>query len=172
MKKILFLSFLSTLCVYGMETVESLADVIRGSLENSGIINRPMNPQEVLEQLKEFESGDLKKYRDSGHNNLIHIAVQKLMAHKEEEQDVPEGSESLIQYLKDCGVSINEVNDLRESPLYLAHLAEREPYYLECLLEGLGARPVYFSLAPEIRTVTRGLRYLCGCKWFTKRKKE
>ncbi len=158
MKKVLFLSLLSTICVYGMETV-SLADVIRGgNLDNPGIVNRPMNPQEVLEQLKGFEQDELVKYRDSRHNNLIHITVQELTAQKEDFEDVSEGSEALIQYLVNCGVNINEVNDLRESPLFLAHLAEREPYELGNVLEGLGARPIYVSIAPEIRAIQKWLR--------------
>ncbi len=162
MKKVLFLSFLSTLCINGMETVKSPADVIRGHMDD---------PSKVLAQLKNFESGDLKKYRDSGHNNLIHIAVKELGLPRQDENG-PQGIDPLIQYLVNSGVDISEVNDFRELPLYLAHLAEREPYYLECLLEGLGARPIYFSLAPEIRTIKRWARYFCSCEYFRKRKKD
>ncbi len=159
MKKILLLSVFATLCINAMETV-SPADVIRGYMAN---------PLVVLEQLKGFEQDELVRYRDSRHNNLIHIAVQKLMAHKEDFEDVPEGSQALIQYLVSCGVSINEVNDLREEPLYLAC---DYTYELGYVLEGLGARSIYFSLAPEIRAAKKWVAYFHSCEYFRKRKKD
>ncbi len=143
-----------------MKTDKSPADVIRGHMTN---------PREVLAQLKGFEQDELVKYRDSRHNNLIHIAVQKLMAHKEEEQDVLEGSQALIQYLVSCGVSINEVNDLREEPLYLAR---DYSYELGDVLEESGAHPIYFSIAPEIRAAKKCLGYFLRGECFGKRKKD
>ena len=147
MKKILLLSLFSTLCVNGMvEKVESLANVIKGNMDN---------PSEVLVRLKGFEPHELKEYRDRWHNNLIHIAVQELMAKKEIDEDVPAGSELLIEYLVNCGVNINEVNDLRKEPLFLA---ADWSYELGDVLEGLGARPIYISIAPEIRAIQKWLR--------------
>ena len=124
------------------------ADVIRGQMAD---------PQEVLTQLKGFEPRELEEYRDQGHNNLIHIMVKELGLPSPGD-DLPKDLQPLIQYLKACGVDINEVNDLRESPLFLSQLVEGEPYELGYVLEGFGARPIYFSIAPEIRAIQKWLR--------------
>lgn len=140
-----------------MET-PALGQIIRHNIQN---------PVQIIESLQRHPSVLLRDYTETGHNNLFHITIEALLSRKglPNYPQLIESCKPLLTYLDNLGVSINEMNDDHNTPLFLVYYDRNQNNALEQFLEfELHGNPTQFSIKPEIRALKRIIfQTCCGC---------
>jgi hypothetical protein len=131
------------------------------------------NPALTIQILQQYPAATLRNYRDQQYNNLMHITVAELLKKKNSrtyEKSINE-SKLLLAFMAGIGISVNEMNDDSNTPLFLAYQndfhgnSSNQHAYLSNFLEyNLDGHPTHFSLEPQIRAIKKALLdSCCGC---------
>lgn len=163
MKIVLLLVVIQSCVIHGMN-FKNPAEVIRKhGLEPNSALN-------LLKQLEQIDANILADFRDESHNNLLHIIVYEVVKQKGSVKDydkLQEEYKPLICHLVQSGVRVNELNDDKKAPLFIAYgnLSNQDDAEIiaDYLHLELGAHPTYFSFEPQIRSLKRILHMICCC---------